>query len=58
MSICLNVSLRVLAKAHRAARVKAAMQLHYAEKDDYVNKGREPWVAALKKAGVKVEANL
>ena len=38
-----------------AAKVKAAMQLHYAEKDDYVNKGRDPWVGALKKAGVMVE---
>jgi carboxymethylenebutenolidase len=39
-----------------AAKVKAAMQLHFAEKDDYVNKGKDAWEAALRKAGAKVEA--
>src|SRR5690349_7215033 len=42
--------------AGEAAKVKAAMQLHYAEKDDFVNRGKDAWEAALKHAGVKVEA--
>ena len=41
-----------------AARVKAAMLLHYAEKDDFVNKNKDAWVDALKKAGVKAEAHV
>jgi carboxymethylenebutenolidase len=39
-----------------AAKVKAAMQLHFAEKDDFVNKGKDAWETALRQAGVKVEA--
>lgn len=39
-----------------AARVKAAMLLHYAELDDRVNASGAPWTAALKAAGVDVEA--
>ena len=39
-----------------AAKVKAAMQLHFAEKDDFVNRGKDAWKTALRQAGVKVEA--
>lgn len=39
-----------------AARVKVPMLLHYAGLDTRVNATGEPWVAALKKAGDKVEA--
>ena len=39
-----------------AAKVKAAMQLHFAEKDDFVNRGKDAWETALRQAGVKVEA--
>lgn len=39
-----------------AARVKAAMLLHYAGLDDRVNKGAQPWIDALKAAGVPVTA--
>ncbi|WP_340314018.1 dienelactone hydrolase family protein [Rhizorhabdus argentea] len=37
-----------------AARVKAAMLLHYAGTDDRVNAGAGPWVDALRAAGVDV----
>ena len=37
-----------------AARVKAAMLLHYAGTDERVNAGAGPWVDALKAAGVDV----
>src|SRR5687768_18547880 len=40
-----------------APKVKTAMLLHYAELDDRVNKSGTPWVAALRKAGAKVEAH-
>ncbi len=36
-----------------AAKVKAAMLLHYAGTDERVNAGAGPWVAALKAAGVE-----
>jgi len=39
-----------------AARVSAALMLHYAGKDARVNTTGEPWVAALKAAGKPVEA--
>ncbi len=39
-----------------AARVRAALMLHYAGKDARVNATGEPWVAALKAAGKPVEA--
>ena len=39
-----------------AARVSAALMLHYAGKDTRVNTTGEPWVAALKAAGKPVEA--
>jgi len=38
-----------------AAQVKAAMLLHYAGLDDRVNKTAQPWVDALKNAGVSVQ---
>jgi carboxymethylenebutenolidase len=41
-----------------AAKVKAAMQLHFAEKDDFVNKGKDAWENALRQAGVKVESHV
>jgi carboxymethylenebutenolidase len=41
-----------------AGRVKAAMLLHYAGLDDRVNASGKPWVAALQKAGVRVESHL
>ena len=34
-----------------AAKVKAALMLHYAGTDDRVNAGAGPWVEALKAAG-------
>lgn len=37
-----------------AAKVKAAMMLHYAGTDERVNAGAAPWVEALKAAGVPV----
>jgi carboxymethylenebutenolidase len=40
-----------------AAKVKAAMLLHYAGLDDRVNATAGPWIAALKKAGVPTEAH-
>jgi carboxymethylenebutenolidase len=40
-----------------AAKVRAAMLLHYAGLDDRVNASGGPWVAALKKAGCRVEAH-
>ena len=39
-----------------AAKVKAAMLLHYAGLDERVNKTALPWIDALKAAGVPVEA--
>jgi len=39
-----------------AARVKAAMLLHYAGADDRVNQTGRPWVAALQAANVPVQA--
>jgi len=36
-------------------KIKAAMQLHYAENDDNINKGIPAYEGALKAAGVKVE---
>jgi len=42
-------------KAEDAAKIKAAMQLHYAENDDNINKGIPAYEGALKAAGVKVE---
>jgi carboxymethylenebutenolidase len=39
-----------------AAKVDAALMLHYAGKDARVNATGEPWVAALKAAGKPVEA--
>jgi carboxymethylenebutenolidase len=39
-----------------ASRVKAAMLLHYAGNDERVNKTAQPWIDALKAAGVKSEA--
>ena len=39
-----------------AAKVKAAMQLHFAEKDDFVNKTWVDFEAALKKNHVKYQA--
>jgi carboxymethylenebutenolidase len=41
-----------------AVKVKAAMQMHFAEKDDRVNAGRVAWENALKAAGVKVESHV
>jgi carboxymethylenebutenolidase len=38
-----------------AARVKAAVQLHYAGTDDRVNAGATPWVEALQAAHVEVQ---
>ncbi|HEY9554505.1 dienelactone hydrolase family protein [Allosphingosinicella sp.] len=40
-----------------AAKVKAAMLLHYAGNDERVNKTGGPWAAALKKAGANVTAH-
>jgi carboxymethylenebutenolidase len=39
-----------------AAKVQAALLLHYAGNDSRVNSTGEPWVAALKAAGKQVEA--
>lgn len=39
-----------------AAKVQAALMLHYAGKDARVNAGGVPWTAALKAAGKSVEA--
>ena len=38
-----------------ASKVKAPLLLHYAGLDARVNAGADRWVAALKKAGVRVE---
>jgi carboxymethylenebutenolidase len=43
-------------KPEDAAKIKAPMQLHYAENDDNINKGIDAYVDALKAAGVKVES--
>ena len=40
-----------------AAKVKAAMLLHYAGLDERVNVTAGPWIAALKKAKVPTEAH-
>jgi len=40
----------------QAAQVKAAMLLQYAGKDDNVNPTAQPWIDALKAAGVPVDA--
>ena len=42
-------------KAEDAAKIRAPMQLHYAENDDFVDKGIPAFEAALKAAGVKYE---
>ena len=42
-------------KPEDAAKIKAAMQLHYAETDDYVNKGVPGFEEALKSARVRYE---
>ena len=42
--------------AEDAAKIKAPMLLHYAEKDDFINPKGPPFEAALKAAGVKVES--
>ena len=42
-------------KPEDAAKIKAPMQLHYAENDDFVSKGVPAFEAALKAAGVKYE---
>jgi len=42
-------------KPEDAAKIKAPMQLHYAQNDDFVNKGVPAFEAALKAAGVKYE---
>jgi carboxymethylenebutenolidase len=39
-----------------AAKVKARMLLHFAQRDERVNKSGFPWTEALKAAGKKVEA--
>ncbi len=39
-----------------AAKVKASMLLHFAERDERVNKTGLPWAAALKEAGAQVES--
>jgi len=41
----------------QASKVKAAMLLQYAETDERVNKTAQPWIDALKAAGVTVEAH-
>lgn len=43
--------------ASEAPKVKVPMLLHYAGLDDRVNASGRPWVEALKKAGVPVEAH-
>jgi carboxymethylenebutenolidase len=42
-------------KPEDAAKIKAPMQLHYAENDDNINKGIPAYEEALKAAGVKVD---
>ncbi len=41
--------------AEEAAKIKAALQVHYAENDDWVNNGWPAYETALKAAGVKFE---
>jgi carboxymethylenebutenolidase len=41
-----------------AAKVKAALQMHYAEKDDRINAGRQAWDDALRAAGKKYESHV
>ena len=41
--------------ADEAAKIKAPLQVHYAENDDWVNKGWPAYETALKAAGVKFE---
>ena len=41
-----------------APRVKAALQMHYAEKDDRINAGRQAWDDALRAAGKKFESHV
>ena len=41
--------------AEEAAKIKAPLQVHYAENDDWVNKGWPAYETALKAAGVKYE---
>ena len=43
-------------KPEDAAKIKAPMLLHYAENDDFVNKGIPAFEEALKAAGVKYQA--
>ena len=43
-------------KPEDAAKIKAPMLLHYAENDDFVNKGIPQFEEALKAAGVKYQA--
>ena len=37
-------------------RIKATLQLHYAENDERINAGRDAYLAALSQAGVKHDA--
>ena len=41
-----------------AAKVKAPLQMHYAEKDDRINAGRQAWDDALRAAGKKFESHV
>jgi len=41
-----------------ATKVKAAMQMHFAEKDPRVNANKDAWEAALKAAGAKAESHV
>ncbi len=43
------------AAADDAPQIRAALLLHYAEHDDRINAGIDPYEAALKKAGVRYE---
>ncbi|NWG71615.1 MAG: dienelactone hydrolase family protein [Parvularculaceae bacterium] len=44
------------ASAEEAARIKAALLIHYAEKDERINAGAAAYEAALKAAGVKYKS--
>lgn len=44
------------ASAEEAARIKAALLIHYAEKDERINAGAAAYEAALKAAGVKFKS--
>lgn len=45
------------APAAEAARIKAPLQLHYAEQDERINAGWPPYESALRAAGVRFEAH-